>query len=408
MSISRRRPDKTRAALASTYMDETVRSPLTRARSAAGRKADKPRSSAIDPDLLSAEIGLLLDHISGLPGRSLSSAPNARLPVGCDTYAQALARFFAIDDEVRKGEVPSPADLQFLLEMRDYLNGQASPATGATIAFSTLVIRKTPEAPNVKADAERAYPEWFPMARALRQTMAGLQIAALLITLVVASLGAYAYFGSSFLNNLAALTTQHKSLGADIARVEEKEANHLDGGVMRYCEGITLVPDPADPTNKLERFNTPTQARLCDDHKDVLRKFELAYASLARFHFPRDDRQLVAMLEALRGYLLPVLMGLLGSIAYVLRRYLRAIGERMLNPRDLREYIVRIVLGTLCGVVIGFFTSSSGGDTVQNGNALIIPVSLTAPALAFLAGYGVEVVFRMLDGVSEQFFAVRK
>jgi hypothetical protein len=388
-------------------MDETVRSPLTQARSAAGSKPDQPRTSAIDPDLLSAEIGLLLDHISGLPGRSLSSVPNGRLPVGCDTYDQALARFFAIDDEVRKGEAPSPADLQFLLEMRDYLNGQASPATGATIAFSTLVIRKTPEAPNVKADAERAYPEWIPMARALRRTMATLQMMALLITLVVAALAAYAYVGSSFLNNLAALAVQLKSLDAEIARTEEKETNRDDNGVIRYCDAIKLVPNPADAEHKLQRFSTSNQARLCDQLNDLYRKITLAYESLTRFYFPSDDRRLVATLEALKGYALPVLMGLLGSIAYVLRRYLRSIGERLLTPRDLREYIVRIVLGTLCGVVIGFFTSA-GGDTPQDGNALVVPVSLTAPALAFLAGYGVEVVFRMLDGLSEQFFAVRK
>ena len=34
--------------------------------------------------------------------------------------------------------------------------------------------------------------------------------------------------------------------------------------------------------------------------------------------------------------------------------------------------------------------------------------SLGAPALAFLAGYGVETVFRMLDGLAEQFSSARK
>ena len=49
----------------------------------------------------------------------------------------------------------------------DYLNACAEPATGASIAFTTLVMRKLPEARKGKADAERAYPEWVPMARAL-------------------------------------------------------------------------------------------------------------------------------------------------------------------------------------------------------------------------------------------------
>ena len=57
---------------------------------------------------------------------------------------------------------------------------------------------------------------------------------------------------------------------------------------------------------------------------------------------------------------------------------------RLLTPRDLREYIVRLVLGTVFGVAIGFFTS--GNTSV---GAVAVPISL-----AFLAGYGVEAVFR--------------
>ena len=34
--------------------------------------------------------------------------------------------------------------------------------------------------------------------------------------------------------------------------------------------------------------------------------------------------------------------------------------------------------------------------------------TLGAPALAFLAGFGVETVFRMLDGLAEQFSSARK
>src|SRR5215471_18332038 len=91
-------------------------------------------------------------------------------------------------------------------------------------------------------------------------------------------------------------------------------------------------------------------------------------------------------------------MGLLGSMTYVLRRYLRSLGERLLTPRDLREYIVRLVLGTVFGVAIGFFTSAGTQQVLAN------PVSsLGAPALAFLAGYGVEAVFHLLDRLAEQF-----
>jgi hypothetical protein len=49
------------------------------------------------------------------------------------------------------------------------------------------------------------------------------------------------------------------------------------------------------------------------------------------------------------------------------------------------------MLGALMGVVIGLF------------NGLSAQISLPPLALAFLAGYGVEAVFSMFDGLVERF-----
>ena len=94
-----------------------------------------------------------------------------------------------------------------------------------------------------------------------------------------------------------------------------------------------------------------------------------------------DHRALPAQLNVVSGYMLPVLMGLLGSMTYVLRRDLRSVGDRLLTPRDLREYIVRLVLGTVFGVAIGLFTSASGNAAEQV--TVNSASSLGAPALAF-------------------------
>src|SRR5262249_37740185 len=147
---------------------------------------EEPRSTALDPDLLAAEIGLLLDYLSGRHERTLTNRPQGQYPVGCSTYEEALARYFSIDEKVRRGENLQGPDLQFLLELRDFLNDLAAPATGASIAFTTLVLRKSPDARKGKADAERAYPEWVPMARALRWTMMGFLCLAVVITILVA------------------------------------------------------------------------------------------------------------------------------------------------------------------------------------------------------------------------------
>jgi hypothetical protein len=367
---------------------------------------EEPRSTALDPDLLTAEIGLLLDYLSGLPERILTSSQRGHLPPGCATYDEALARYFLIDEKVRRGETLAPSDLQFLLEMRDYLNACAEPATGASVAFTTLVMRKLPEARKGKADAERAYPEWVPMARALSRAMMIMLGLAVIITLSIATLAAYIYLGNAKVANLTDIKAQFKSLDEEILREEAGTNRSSKTAVLSYCADVEVVQDPVNPAGMLRGFHTIAQSHLCAQYNDLLRKQDLAYESLSPPWFPPDDRALPAQLNVVSGYVLPVLMGLLGSMTYVLRRYLRSVGDRLLTPRDLREYIVRLVLGTVFGVAIGFFTSASGNASDQ---VIANPVSsLGAPALAFLAGYGVETVFRMLDGLAEQFSSARK
>jgi hypothetical protein len=217
---------------------------------------EEPRSTALDPDLLTAEIGLLLDYLSGLPERTLTCPPHGHLPPGCTTYDEALARYFPIDEKVRRGETPPPSDLQFLLELRDYLNACAEPATGASVAFTTLVMRKLPEARKGKADAERAYPEWVPMARALRRAMTVMLCLAVIITLSIAALAAYIYLGNAKVANLTDIRAQFKSLDEEILREEAATNRSPKAAVLSYCADVESVPNPANPAGTLEGFHT--------------------------------------------------------------------------------------------------------------------------------------------------------
>ena len=197
----------------------------------------KSRSTALDPDLLTAEISLLLDYLSGLPERILTSHSPVHLPPGCETYDEALALYFPIDEKVRRGETLMSSEIQFLLDLRDYLNSWAEPATGASIAFTTLVVRKSPEARKGKADAERAYPEWIKPARFLRRSMTVMSGLAVIITLVIAALAAYIYLGNSKIANIAEINAQIQSLDEEILR--EEVANHPSS--MRETEVVKLL-----------------------------------------------------------------------------------------------------------------------------------------------------------------------
>ena len=242
---------------------------------------EEPRSTALDPDLLTAEIGLLLDYLSGRHERTLTARQQGQYPLGCSTYEEALARYFSIDEKVRRGENLQGPDLQFLLELRDFLNDLAAPATGASIAFTTLVLRKSPDARKGKADAERAYPEWVPMARALRWTMMGFLCLAVVITILVATLAAYIYLGNARVANLADINAQFKSLDEEILREEVAASRPPNSFVLRYCADVESAPNPANPAETVQRFRTVAQSHLCARLSDLRRKEDLAYASLA-------------------------------------------------------------------------------------------------------------------------------
>lgn len=97
--------------------------------------------------------------------------------------------------------------------------------------------------------------------------------------------------------------------------------------------------------------------------------------------------------ECVELYLLPLLYGLLGSCLHVLRTLAAGI-ERRTHVTG-RLYQVRIYTGGLTGLVIAWF--GVGGDA---GSPL---ASLTPFALAFLAGYSVELLFAFMDRIVSAF-----
>lgn len=93
------------------------------------------------------------------------------------------------------------------------------------------------------------------------------------------------------------------------------------------------------------------------------------------------------VLAALQAYLLPLLYGLLGACTYVLRLLSRDIRSFSYTPESHIRYKIRMVLGTLSGLAITWFFEP-GSETLK---------SLSPLALAFVAGYSVEILFAAMD-----------
>ena len=98
-------------------------------------------------------------------------------------------------------------------------------------------------------------------------------------------------------------------------------------------------------------------------------------------------------------YVLPLLYGLLGTCAFVLRDLANSISNVTFSRGSQINYSLRLIMGPLVGLAIGMFlntppTSQSGELAANSVQSLY---SLNSLGLAFLAGYSVEVLFTLLD-----------
>lgn len=96
------------------------------------------------------------------------------------------------------------------------------------------------------------------------------------------------------------------------------------------------------------------------------------------------------LMDIVATTVLPIVLGLMGACAYVVRLISEQIKDTTFSASSPIRHFVRVALGGLAGVVVGF-----GG--------LVTEVGLSSSALAFLAGYAVEPVFSTFDGIAEKF-----
>jgi len=93
----------------------------------------------------------------------------------------------------------------------------------------------------------------------------------------------------------------------------------------------------------------------------------------------------------MQRYILPLLYGLLGAYAFVLRKLTEETRHLTYTLESDIKYFLRVVLGAIAGLIIGFFFVSN--DTPAG----LSMASLSPLTLAFLGGYSVEFLFTVID-----------
>lgn len=105
-------------------------------------------------------------------------------------------------------------------------------------------------------------------------------------------------------------------------------------------------------------------------------------------------------LSVLNKYVLALLFGTLGACVHVMRDMNAQLERFTLVPSTIRRYPARIVLGAVAGPFIGLLFDSSGQLlTIGAGTspAPALSTQLTPLAMAFVAGFSVEILFALLD-----------
>lgn len=384
-----------------------------------------------------AEVYLLLDFLSGRADRSLrptqeerarsvldqqqrSTRPaDAKVPVGekeqreieedlCDP-TRLVYRTMRIKYPIQPEDKEFEADATFLMRARDVLNTRAWPATGATIAFTSMVScpspRKRTTGEGVSEFAARAYPQFRWSAFWLASWITGVMYALLFILVLALGVSAYTAWGKIMLDTLDAV---RRDDGATQQELSAARGAATPAAIILLCDAKRSDNPPAcGHADEIKARYAATSHHLAS-WEEPLRGITAAVVDGDDNKTPiqqkRTEQWATAILAILGSYVMPILYALLGSIAFVLRRHYDRLAANLLSPRDLRANSIRLLLGVVIGGCIGLvYTGSSAAQTT---GVLGAAVTLSTSAIAFLAGYGVEGVFKMLDSLITQVFRV--
>jgi hypothetical protein len=98
-------------------------------------------------------------------------------------------------------------------------------------------------------------------------------------------------------------------------------------------------------------------------------------------------------LDFVATYLLPALYGLLGACAFVLRQLCEDVSSLRFADDSRVRYTLRLNIGLIAGLAVGWFI-----DPKSSGVANLSPL-----ALAFVAGYGSDLLFAVMDRIVQAF-----
>ena len=421
-------------------------------------------ASGADPmgfilDRTRSEVHLLLDNISANPDVTIATL-SARTPRPDDLPADWIEQVCKITwppEESNAQPDKQARDAALLIKARDYLNSLAKPASGATIAFTLMVSQE--ESPRLfrrrrKNDADSptasrsslasdAYPDLIKRARIFRGMMAWLVWLAAVALVLTLSLSWYLAIGNAALADFAAARTELANADAGVGAAQaamieaaSAEPSPAVGGAAEPAgaappatqggpgTGAPSAPGQAGstpsapaaaapaarglfhlyPCHPSQRYTTSDMRNACLAREMAVERWMPVKAGLDRWSVATGPYAAAWLATLLGSGILPVLYGFLGAIAAIVRTLSRKIKTSQLSPRDILLTWQQLALGAVIGACISLFIGAPGGS--GSDAALLGPVTLSASAISFVAGFGVDSVFQALEALISRIFNI--
>jgi len=176
----------------------------------------------------------------------------------------------------------------------------------------------------------------------------------------------------------------------------------IPGDVTRWA-GAWLrhyIPRAPEPPVATDRRGTVPPAASADDGP-------VQTAAQAQSVRRRGHEEMARIVVLVVGTaVLPLAYGMLGAGAAVVRRLWERMRESMLSPRDSTLALLQLALGGTIGACIALFINPSGPAPADE-HGLLGSWALSGSALSFIAGFGVEGVFRALEAFVHRVFGVQ-
>jgi len=310
----------------------------------------------------------------------------------------------------------------------------APPPTPTPTPASTpaLPYRSPMIVPSRQSLAKMAFPNLFYRSRNVKAWFRVITIAMAVGLLLTCMLQWNVTYGAALLHQYQQQQIAMDTLGNEIATAEDRSA----GDTAPTTTSPPAAPPAAPPASAPAKANVPSappyrfchdkavqmtegamhypglkEQRLCERRDEIGTALTLAKRNMRGWHtlwyHPAqdvqgvNDQEMATWLDLLAGAILPICYGMLGAAAAVVRNFSARMRDSLLAPRDLWLATIQLTLGAVIGACVGLFVAPPGDGA---GNNVFGSIHLTASALCFLAGFGVEGVFVTLEALVGRVF----